>query len=73
MLLVLQSTTGTVLLTKMYNLICEEGQFGFLFFLPASFVLIKTLWDYWEGFNELRQIYAVSNLYTEATTMVVIV
>lgn len=36
------------------DLVCEEGQFGFLFFLLASFVLIETLWDYWEGFNMLK-------------------
>lgn len=63
MLLVLQCTTGSALLTKMRNLVCEEGQFGFLFFLPASFLFIKTLWEYWEGFNVLKEIYAVSNLY----------
>lgn len=33
---------------------CEEGQIGFLFFLSAPFVLIKTLWDYWEEFNVLK-------------------
>lgn len=41
-------------LTKMHSVVCEEGQIGFLFFLSASFVLIKTLWDSWEELNVLK-------------------
>lgn len=68
------SALQEVLLTKMRNVFCGEGQIGvFFFFFLASFVLIKTLWDYLEGFNVLKDRYTLRVTYTGAPTMVVIV
>lgn len=62
------SALQEVLLTKMRNVFCGEGQIGVFFF-----VLIKTLWDYLEGFNVLKDRYTLRVTYTGAPTMVVIV